>query len=160
MAIEYKGEMIVTESVVTSFEREKLSGLDFAKTVISFLNENFKGAIDISVGELPLGGIRVATDGFAYFLKMLLREVMGEGNVKARLFSRSGELLFEVRYPESTNGIENVFYYAEKSGFRAYEIEPGRVTLSISVTPEKVHTIYAISPSMLRGTLIRIILNE
>ena len=159
MITEYSGRMIVTESVVTSFEREKLSGLEFAQTVISFLRENFKGAIDVRTGELPLGAIRVAPDGFAYFLKLLLKEVMGEGNVKAILGARSDSLVFDVRYPKRTNSIDSILYYAEKSGFRIDEREDGYVTLSIKVTPEKVHTIYAISPSMLRSCLVRIVLN-
>ena len=159
MITEYSGKMIVTESVVTSFEKEKLSGLEFAQTVISFLRENFKGAIDIRTGELPLGAIRVATDGFAYFLKLLLKEVMGEGNVKAILGSESDSLIFVIRYPKRTNNIDSILYYAEKSGFRINESDDGCVTLSIPVTPEKVHTIYAISPSALRSCLIRVVLN-
>ncbi|MBO5945044.1 MAG: hypothetical protein J6Q69_00400, partial [Clostridia bacterium] len=128
-------------------------------TVISFLKENFKGAIEIRRGELPLGSIRVATEGFAYFLKLLLKEVMGDGNVKAALRADTGELIFEIRYPKRTYSIESILYYAEKSGFRISGATDSNVTLSIPVTPEKVKTIYAISPSILRSTLIRIVLN-
>lgn len=159
MTAEYNGRLIVTDSFDVSFEKERLSGLEFAQTVISFLKENFKGAIEIKRGELPLGSIRVAAEGFAYFLKLLLREVMGEGNVKAALRAEAGRMIFEIKCPKRSYSVDGILYYAEKSGFGVSEADEGLITLSIPVTPEKVKTIYAISPSILRSTLVRIILN-
>ena len=148
------------DRIPESFKIEKMSSADFAYTLNSFLFENFRGAIDITTEGFPFGSVEIATDGAAYLIRLLLKEVYGKYVVGASIILGQGDIKIKVKHRERSLDFDYITKIAEKSGFSVIEDNSSTLILSAKVHPERRPVLYAVSAASWRRALMRYVINE
>lgn len=115
---------------------------DFFRSTEKFIEDNFTGAIRVSIPENISGNIRIAPKGFAFFVKLLLCQVYGRSVINAHLNFSEDEVTFKVEKVDGLMVVDRLTDVALRSGFSVSENEKF-ITLSTPVLISDTLSIYA-----------------
>ena len=110
------------------FSITKISCFDFFNSTNSFIERNFTGALHIEYPDIAKGYVQISPYGFAYFIRLLLSEIYGDGLTVARVFADDKELTVEINSPKPLKREKQLENVAARSGF-SVSIENGKITL-------------------------------
>ena len=124
-------------------KKERMHVLDFTVSVTDFLNEHFRGAMSVYVEGMPFGYAEVSPDGLAYFIKLLLIEILGEHMLHASITCSQRQIRIDVNAGGRTLELDWALHIAEKSGFSLTDEGDGKYVLTAPVIPERRPSVYA-----------------
>ena len=111
-------------------------------SLFEFLNEHFRGAIEMHISGEPFGSISVCPSGIAYFIKLILVEVYGNSLVKASFTSTQRRFTIEIQHELGERDMSYIMKVARMSGFDEEVYESGRIVISTRVFPDKRPAFY------------------
>ena len=148
------------DKVPDSFTMNRMSSADFSNTLTSFLDEYFRGAIDVVTDGCPFGSVLIAPEGAAYLIRLILKEVYGKYLVSASIILGQGDVRIKIKHRERSLNFDYITKIAKKSGFSILEDNDHTLILSAKVEPEKRLVLYAISGASWHKLLIHYVLSE
>ena len=148
------------DKIPENFKIERMSAADFAYTLGSFLQENFRGAIAVKTEGFFFGSVAIAPEGAAYLIRLILKEVYGKYLVGASIIFGQSDLRIEITHRERSLNFDYITKIARKSGFSVIEDNERALVLSAKVDAEKRLVLYAISSATWRRHLIYYVIDE
>lgn len=99
------------------FSLRKFSCFDFFTSTNSFIEHNFRGAVNIDFPETCKGFVHISPRGFAYFISILLSEIYGNSMVNAQVTSSDTDVIITIKGVAAQKRIRQLENIAERSGF-------------------------------------------
>ena len=107
----------VGDGVLSDYSLTELSTSSFIKSLSTFSEEHFRGLLSLDVITNDSGILTVCTDGFAFFLKLLLFRVYGRSEVKATLNCDRNTMSIAFDLGGVKIDLDGLGDIAERSGF-------------------------------------------
>lgn len=107
----------VGDGVLSDYTLTELSTSSFIKSLSTFTEEHFRGILSLDVTNNDSGIVTVCTDGFAFFLKLLLFRVYGQVEIKASLNCDRHTMTIEFDLGGARIDTSGLSEIAERSGF-------------------------------------------
>lgn len=131
---------------------------EFVSQVKKFLLENFEGAYDSEGRCDAFRYIYISPEGFAYFLRTVLKEIYGNELLLISISLEYDKLYFDLKFDTerlSEEGRKILAFSAEKSGFE-YVIEKDRIRVKIKVHPPEALEVRAGKEQLIYNALMDI----
>ena len=133
-----------SRTVPSEFTLERISVSDLTTAISEFVFENFRGAMTVEKPPLESGYVTVSLHGFAYFLKLLLREIYGDGVLRAKIVTRNGRVEVIINLPCAEKSIDALLSVAVRSGFAVESSGECEIRLFTNTAKDKALSIYAV----------------
>ena len=134
----------ISETAPDEFKLERIAVSDFTAAVKDFVFENFRGAMTVEKPPVDSGYITVSPRGFAYFLKLLLNEIYGEGMLRAKIVTENGRIEVIIELPNIGVKTDELLSCAVNSGFSVERADNREIVLFANTAKDKAMSIYAI----------------
>ena len=158
-----RGFRIISESIPDDFSKATVKISDIFYATRDFLEENFRGAVELPCETLGEGYALISPNGIAYFFKLLLNAVFGESMVFIKMSTKDNVFSIETSWKHHRDinkcdlaELENV---ARVSGFKTEFMLDGkicRVAITTELKRERSLPLYAISKSKMHEAYIRV----
>ena len=134
----------MSDTAPNEFKLERIAVADLTTAIGDFVLENFRGAMTVEKPPIDSGYITVCPRGFAYFLKLLLNEIYGEGMLRARIVTENGRVEVIIELPDAQKRIDAILSVATASGFSVERPKDGEIILYANTAKDKSLSIYAV----------------
>ena len=94
----FNGKRLFTTTVPTDYTIKRIKTHDFATSTERFLNECFRGAIELSISQDAFGYVEISVYGFAYLLKLVLSKIYGKRVLKSSLSFTRERIIFSIDF--------------------------------------------------------------
>ena len=100
----FGGKRLFTTTEPTDYRIKKIAANEFARSTRRFLDECFRGAIDLTVAEDAFGYVEISVYGFAYLVKLVLSKIYGKRVLNASLSFTRKMIEFTVDFDTDAEG--------------------------------------------------------
>ncbi len=140
----FGGKRLFTTAEPTDYKIKKISANEFARSTERFLNEGFRGAINITVNKDAFGYVEISVYGFAYLTKLVLSKIYGNKVLSASMDFTRQRVVFSVDFGTEADesDISDTVYAAKRCGLEC-EIDGARLNFSAEVKQSSVLPLYA-----------------
>ncbi len=134
----------ISETAPDELKLERIAVSDFTTAIRDFVYENFRGAMTVEKPPVDSGYITVSPAGFAYFLKLLLNEIYGDGMLRAKIVTENSRVEVIIELPNVTVNTDSLLSAAVHSGFSVERADDREILLFTEIARDKAMSIYAI----------------
>ena len=152
----FLGEKRISDLPPYSYEKADLRFTDVFYSTVEFMDEHFKGAVEVTGAVGAPGTVTVSPEGLVHFIKRLLTIVYGESVLKIHMnisrFSFKIILDWKRKKPlseEEKLEFENIAKQSDFEAVLSENEEGGNFTLNLKVLHSPVLYLYAKSPRRL-----------
>ncbi len=128
----------VGDGVLSDYTLTELSTSSFIKSLSTFSEEHFRGLLSLKVINNDSGIVTVCTDGFAFFLKLLLFRVYGRSEIKATLNCDRHTMSIAFDLQGVKIDLDGLSEIAERSGF---SIDTGDFAINLIAKVKRTHAL-------------------
>ena len=133
----------VGDGVLSDYSLTELSTSSVIKSLSAFAEEHFRGLLKLEVVNNDSGIVTICTDGFAFFLKLLLVRVYGKSEIKATLNCDRHTMSITFDLCGVAVELDGLTEIAERSGFSAERTDDFVIKLTASVKRTHALRVYA-----------------
>ena len=140
----FDGKRLFTTTAPTDYSIKQVGTQEFARSTERFLNESFRGAIELTVEQNAFGYVEISVRGFAYLVKLVLSKIYGKRVLRASLTFNRSNVVFSIDFGESAEecDLTDTIYAAQRCGL-ASERVANKLIFCASVKPNTVISLYA-----------------
>ena len=107
----------------TNTRKKEILCSDFMLSTVKFIDNHFRGTINLTAKNYPFGNIKIVPELFAHFIKVLIYEVKGNDLIKATMDFSQTRVNVIIRGANHLKFRANLAEYAKKSGFDVLQSE-------------------------------------
>lgn len=140
----FGGKRLFTTTEPSDCNIKKISASEFARSTERFLNECFRGAIDLTIDDDAFGFVEISVHGFAYLVKLVLSKIYGKRVLKSSLTFTRESILFSVDFGSDAeeDDIKDTLAAAKRCGMTG-EANDSRLVFYAPVLPNTLISLYA-----------------
>ena len=140
----FGGKRLFTTTEPTNYKIRKTKAHELASSTKRFLDECFRGAIELSIAENTFGYVEISVYGFAYLVKLVLSKVYGERVLHASISFTRQSVVFNVEYGKDADDGElaDAISIAQRSGL-SIEQDGSKLIFCAPVKQSDLITLYA-----------------
>lgn len=140
----FDGKRLFTTTVPTDYSIKQVGTREFARSTERFLNECFRGAIELTVDCDAFGYVEISVRGFAYLVKLVLSKIYGNRVLSASLSFTKSQLIFSINFGESCEeyDLSDTILAGEKCGLTSVR-ESNKLIFYAPVKPNTLISLYA-----------------
>ena len=140
----FGGKRLFTTAEPADYKIKKLSVNEFARSTERFLNEGFRGAINITIDKDTFGYVEISVYGFAYLTKLVLSKIYGNRMLMASMHFTRQSVVFSIDFGTEADesDISDTVYAAKRCGLEC-EQDGARLNFSARVTQSQILPLYA-----------------
>ena len=140
----FDGKRLFTTTVPTDYTLKTVKTHEFASSIERFLNECFRGAIELSIAPDAFGYIEISVHGFAYLMKLVLSKIYGKRVLKSSLSFTRERIIFSIDFDCSAEGFDlnDTIFAAERCGLISERIA-NKLNFYANVKHNSIISLYA-----------------